>query len=41
MRIVAIDPGNTNSAYAVMETRSGQDYALLEFGKYPNRECMN
>ena len=40
MKVFAIDPGNVNSAYAVMETRSGQDYALLEFGKYPNKECM-
>ena len=40
MRVFAIDPGNTQSAYAVMEERDGQDYALLEFGKYVNNECM-
>ena len=40
MTIVAIDPGNEYSAYAVMAERSGRDYELLEFGKYLNRECM-
>ena len=40
MIVFAIDPGNTNSAYAVMGERAGQDYALLEFGKHPNKECM-
>lgn len=40
MIVFAIDPGNTNSAYAVMKTRQGQDYELLAFGKHPNKECM-
>lgn len=40
MKIFAIDPGNIQSAYCVMEERPGEDYALLEFGKYPNGECM-
>lgn len=40
MKVFAIDPGNTNSAYAVMETQQDQDYILLSFGKYPNKECM-
>lgn len=40
MIVFAIDPGNINSAYAVMQTRTDQDYELLEFGKHTNKECM-
>ena len=40
MKIFAIDPGNIQSAYCVMEEKTGEDYALIEFGKYPNKECM-
>ena len=40
MRILSIDPGNIQSAYAIMMERSQQDYGLIEFGKLPNKECM-
>ena len=43
MVVFAIDPGNTYSAYAIMEdmTRVQQDYKLIEFNKLPNKECMD
>lgn len=41
MKIFAIDPGNVQSAYAVMEEKDNEDYGLIEFGKLPNKECMN
>ena len=40
MQIFAIDPGNEYSAYAVLDEWPNEDYHLLEFGKYPNKECM-
>lgn len=40
MKIFAIDPGNIQSAYAIMKERNGEDYALLAFEKIPNKECM-
>ncbi len=40
MTVFAIDPGNVNSAYAVMKERDGKDYELVEFGKFPNKKCM-
>lgn len=40
MNVFAIDPGNEQSAYAVMNEQAGQDYGLIEFGKLPNKECM-
>lgn len=36
MKVFAIDPGNTQSAYCVMT----DDFQLLEFAKLPNTECM-
>lgn len=36
MKIFAIDPGNIQSAYCVMDDQ----YFLYEFAKLPNRECM-
>jgi len=41
MVIFAIDPGNENSAFAVMtDESSGKDYALLDFDKLPNKNVM-
>lgn len=40
MTIIAIDPGNVYSAYAVLTTDGSEDYRLLEFGKYLNKECL-
>lgn len=37
MTVLAIDPGNIQSAYCLMN----DDYTLKEFGKYQNEECMN
>ena len=34
--VFAIDPGNEQSAYCVMDDQ----YKLIEFAKLPNRECM-
>ena len=40
MKIFAIDPGNIFSAYCVMSEQPDADYALIEFGKYENKRCM-
>lgn len=37
MRILAIDPGNTESGYAIIEM---PDFKLLEFGKIKNEELI-
>lgn len=37
MKVFAIDPGNEQSAYCVMNNK----YELLEFKKLPNKECMD
>lgn len=36
MVVFAIDPGNEQSAYSIMDDQ----YNLIEFAKLPNRECM-
>lgn len=36
MKIFAIDPGNEQSAYCIMD----DEYHLLEFAKLPNKELM-
>lgn len=38
MRILAIDPGNTESGYAVIEM---PEFKLLEFGKVPNEKLRD
>ncbi len=37
MKIFAIDPGNINSAYCIMD----DDYKLYEFAKLENKQIMN
>ena len=36
MKIFAIDPGNIQSAYCIMD----DEYNLLKFAKLPNKDCM-